>query len=501
MFRIFTALIIIFFSFRAQAMDWKNYLTQFYKYNTAPANLAELRHEFVVNELQRLTANSPELRLEKVGESVEGRSINRVSFGQGPVSLLLWSQMHGDEPTATAALIALTGFIADNPNDPIVQLIREKLSIHMLVMLNPDGAEYFTRRNVQDIDINRDAQMLQSPEGQILKAQKDLLNPDYGFNLHDMDGREMVGTTRENLIMALMAPPVDYEKGDSDSRKDAKKLVMAIKEVLDEFIPGKVARYKAGYMPRAFGDSMQQWGVRTVLIEAGRDYQRGPHFLAGLNFVALMKAFSTIANGELEKYDTEDYERIPLEGTDLYEIIVRNALIYNGTGIKPFRADIGIRYEGETKFDSSDAYGVIEDFGDLSITRGHEEIAGENLVAVPGFIVSSNGTMDEAGLARKGITSVVVPQQLDDLDAGWQVVMSDSVVPNNVENIRERIKISEIAEFTSIPAKATGQHQLGRIRRGMKADLLVFEQTGTSELDFSKLRYVIKNGRIVYPAR
>ena len=35
----------------------------------------------------------------------------------------------------------------------------------MVPMLNPDGAERFQRRNAQGIDINRDALLLQSPEG------------------------------------------------------------------------------------------------------------------------------------------------------------------------------------------------------------------------------------------------------------------------------------------------------------------------------------------------
>ena len=33
----------------------------------------------------------------------------------------------------------------------------DNLTIHVVPMLNPDGAERYQRRNVQDIDINRDA--------------------------------------------------------------------------------------------------------------------------------------------------------------------------------------------------------------------------------------------------------------------------------------------------------------------------------------------------------
>ncbi|HET8762199.1 MAG TPA: hypothetical protein VFM12_02225, partial [Gemmatimonadales bacterium] len=47
---------------------------------------------------------SAALRTEQVGRSMQGRSIQTVTFGHGPTTVLLWSQMHGDESTATMAL-------------------------------------------------------------------------------------------------------------------------------------------------------------------------------------------------------------------------------------------------------------------------------------------------------------------------------------------------------------------------------------------------------------
>src|SRR3990170_626409 len=41
----------------------------------------------------------------KIGESAQHRDIYLVKWGNGPVKLFLWSQMHGDEPTATMALL------------------------------------------------------------------------------------------------------------------------------------------------------------------------------------------------------------------------------------------------------------------------------------------------------------------------------------------------------------------------------------------------------------
>jgi len=123
-------------------------------------------------------------RLKVVGKSVEGRNIYSATMGNGPVSVLLWSQMHGDEPTATMALFDIFRFMQRHDEfDGFRDKILSKLTIHVVPMLNPDGAERYTRRNVQDIDINRDAQRLQTPEGNILKAIRDSVQADWGFNL------------------------------------------------------------------------------------------------------------------------------------------------------------------------------------------------------------------------------------------------------------------------------------------------------------------------------
>src|SRR5688572_2647410 len=47
------------------------------------------------------------LKVAEVGRSVSNREIYQVEFGSGPLKVFLWSQMHGDEPTATSALIDL----------------------------------------------------------------------------------------------------------------------------------------------------------------------------------------------------------------------------------------------------------------------------------------------------------------------------------------------------------------------------------------------------------
>ena len=81
----------------------------------------------------------------------------------------------------------------------------DRLTLLLLPMLNPDGAERHQRRNAQAIDVNRDALSLVTPEGRILKAMRDRHQPLLGFNLHDQDRRTVVGEQGGLATTSLLA--------------------------------------------------------------------------------------------------------------------------------------------------------------------------------------------------------------------------------------------------------------------------------------------------------
>jgi hypothetical protein len=461
----------------------QKYYDEFPNYVLTPVNLMEMKHEFVVEKMHYIQNQNPHILLEEIGKSVEGRSVNMFSFGTGEIKLLLWSQMHGDEATSTASLLSIFYFFAKNFDSPFVQNIYNNLTIQAIVMLNPDGSEAYQRRNVQGIDINRDAQRLASPEAQILRKMHERIHPDFGFNLHDMGGKETVGESGELLTVALMAPPFNKANEDSPTRVRAKRLVMIIKNALDNFIEGHVSRYKADYMPRAFGDAFQNWGVSTVLIESGVPNSAEPHHLNRLNFVSLLAAFDAISGGYIDDVDPEDYERIPLEGIQLFDLVIENAMIYSGRNHIPFRGDIGINISKKWKEDKTFLTGIIEDLGDLSITSGRKVINSENLVVVPGLILISDDTPEN--LLHLGITTPI---------------LSNDPMASNLSELFEdgELITGKISLYTSEPAKILNFDKKGIIDVDKIADLLVFESTTHDVLSLKDLKYVIKNGEIVY---
>ncbi|HSW54951.1 MAG TPA: M14 family zinc carboxypeptidase, partial [Ignavibacteriaceae bacterium] len=127
------------------------------------------KHSDIVPLIERLK-NNKIFKVDKVGKSVEDRDIYLISLGSGKTKVFLWSQMHGDEPTATAALFDMFNFFSDDSAFPeLKKFILSNLSIYIIPMVNPDGAEEFQRRNIVEIDLNRDVLRQQTPEAKILK--------------------------------------------------------------------------------------------------------------------------------------------------------------------------------------------------------------------------------------------------------------------------------------------------------------------------------------------
>ena len=315
-----------------------------------------------------------------LGPSAEGRPISLYACGKGPTKVLLWSQMHGDEPTATMALLDILNFFTQRPDDAVTKTIRTELTLLIIPMLNPDGAERFTRRTAQLIDMNRDAAALRTPEAQILKDAQHKYQPQFGFNLHDQEPRLTVGSTKNVTAIALLAPAWDPLRTDNDVRSKAKKVATVFSEVLDCLVPGHVAKYDDTFDRRAFGDSVQLWGTSTVLVESGGwPNDRDRMFIRKLNYVGLLASLYSIATGGYEQKNTTMYESLPYNSKNLYDVIVRGVEL-RGDGTPAIRTDIGINIEeANLDPDRNRLVAKVVDLGDLSPYGAFEEREGKGI--------------------------------------------------------------------------------------------------------------------------
>lgn len=309
--------------------------------------------------------DSDRVQMAGLGESLEGRQIRAITLGTGPTSVLLWSQMHGDESTASMSLADLVNWFALAPeSDTLRRVLADGLTITMIPMLNPDGAERFVRVNAIGIDINRDARRAATPEGRILRTVRDSLEAEFGFNLHDQ-GTRTAGEGGPVVAIALLAPAADEERSWGPVRQAARQVAAVIATTLEPDLGRRMARYDDEFTPRAFGDNMQLWGTSTVLIESGmlgNDPQKQE--LRKLNVVGLLGALHAIATGSFEDFPTDAYDDLPMN------LSLPNDLLLLGGRLvvddrEPIRADVAIRYD-DAVAGTGPRYGEIGDLYDVA---------------------------------------------------------------------------------------------------------------------------------------
>jgi hypothetical protein len=377
-----------------------------------------IRHSDLVARLQALAAKHPgRVRLEEIGRSVEGRAIHLVAVGSGERRVLLWSQMHGDEPSATPALLDVADYLlADAPAGAVL----DGLTLLMVPMLNPDGVERGARRNAQGIDVNRDALNLATPEGRILKAVRDRYQPVLGFNLHDQDRRTLVGETGRLATIALLAVAGDPEGTVTAGRARAKRACAAIVAALEPLIGPSIARYDEDWSPRAFGDNITAWGTPVVLVESGGLPPGRPlSDLTRLNFVALVSTLSALAADDLAGHDPAAYERLTRNRTEAFaDVVLRGGRILQGAGV-PYRADLAFdvdRPDVVTWGCAGQADGgpsQIVEVGDARFLAAGRDVDAAGALIIPAVTASIRGLA-----ARRWLTA----RALDDmarLGVGW----------------------------------------------------------------------------------
>jgi hypothetical protein len=332
---------------------------------------------------------SPRLRTEQIGASVHGRPLVAVHVGTGPVTVLAWSQMHGDESAASMGLLDLLTWLADDAPDALRDRLLASVTLTLVPMLNPDGAELFQRHNALGVDINRDARRLSTPEARALKGLHERLQPQFGFNLHDQGARQTAGRGGKQAGIALLAPAISEDRRYDDVRARARLVAARIATNLGTVIPGQVARYDDTFNPRAFGDLMGVWGTSTVLIESGAlagdpEKQR----LRTLNAAAFLDAVLAIGEGRWAEADGAVYDALGQNSGVSFDVLVRNAQVV-GLGPEPYLLDVGLQFGDAVSKEQP----RVTEVGDLSVATALDTVdaTGLYLHPAPSMLTAQEG--------------------------------------------------------------------------------------------------------------
>lgn len=333
------------------------------------------------------------LKFKTAAHSIQRRPIYLAKYGQGPTPVLFWSQMHGDESTATMALLDLFKYLeSDQAEDQVfLKAIRNRFTLYFIPMLNPDGADQFQRRNAASIDLNRDAIHRSNPESRLLKAVRDSLRPVFGFNLHDQSIYYRAGIEGKQVAMAFLAPAFDYEKSINGVRMKSMQLISILHDSLSQVIPDRIAVYDDSFEPRAFGDNIQKWGTSAILIESG-GYPDDPEkqYLRQLNFITYIKALESMLTSSYESKTIGEYQAIPENDRKMMSLIIRQLEV--PVEQQTIRMDIGYQYESSLTDGQRQTISRLTDVGDLRVYTGFEEMDAEGMHIIQPKWYGSSGS-------------------------------------------------------------------------------------------------------------
>jgi hypothetical protein len=383
---IFAALLAFLFNVESPAQSAGDFSEAWEKQHVSNIPPSNVRHADLQKYLSHLKTLG--LKVETIGKSYGNREIYQVEWGKGAMKVFMWSQMHGDEPTATSALVDLLAFLQKNRNQRWVKELENALTIRAVPMLNPDGAELFQRRNLQSIDINRDARALETPEGRLLKKLRDEWSPDIGFNLHNQQSLTTVGRTKNQATISLLAVSGDPQGKSNAGHLRSRRVCSVMIAALETFIKGNIGRYDDAYNPRAFGDMISAWGTPVILIETGALHGKDEMFLIKLNFVAYLSALKSLVDKSEQKADPNVYDTLPFNSSgNIYNVVFRNANIVNfAKTTEPFAGDVAVNAERRRASETAPAF--VREIGDLSIYGGLDEYDAKDF-----YVVSKDGLL------------------------------------------------------------------------------------------------------------
>jgi len=261
--------------------------------------------------IEPLLANLPKpFKVDVIGQSVNSQNIYSVTIGFGEKKVLIWSQMHGNESTTTKAIFDLLNTLQSDSE--VSKAILSHFTLVIIPILNPDGAEIYTRLNANLVDLNRDAQQQSQPESRVLKDCFDTLKPNYCFNLHGQRTLFSAGAYNKVATLSFLSPAQDETRIVTDTRATAMAIIAKVAKSLHREIPGQIGIYDDSFNINCVGDTFQSLNVPTILFEAGHykdDYNREE--VRRLVYQSFVIALQAILISDFKTKDVQDYYKIP----------------------------------------------------------------------------------------------------------------------------------------------------------------------------------------------
>ena len=320
--------------------------------------------KYLTNDDLHLNRLNSKFKISKIGCSVNNEDINVVKVGNGNIKVLAWSQMHGNESTSTKSLL---DFINALNNDEFVNIL-DACTLHLIPILNPDGARIYTRENYNKVDLNRDAKINSQPESRLLNDYFLKIKPDYCFNLHDQ--RTIYGSDNDvnPSGLSFLSPCIDSKCSINIVRAKSMHAIEHIFNKLSNIIKDRIRLYDDNFNENCFGDHFQMAGSSTILFESGFfEYDYNREKTRKYMFCSIAIALEFISNEINDKIKVDIYDLIPKNKVKFYDIILKKIKI------EDLIVNVGINYKEILNDNSISFVPYIESIGNLDNLKGHKE--------------------------------------------------------------------------------------------------------------------------------
>jgi hypothetical protein len=145
-------------------------------------------YEELTGYIQQLDETSDLLKVETIGQSVQGRNLYAMKFSssefgrdKSKIKVLFFAQQHGNEQSGKEGALLLAQELLKPEN----RYLFDKIDFVLIPQVNPDGSEANKRRNGNDMDLNRNHLILTEPETQALHRFFDAYLFEVSMDVHE----------------------------------------------------------------------------------------------------------------------------------------------------------------------------------------------------------------------------------------------------------------------------------------------------------------------------
>ena len=280
----------------------------------------------VVQALDRIERTSNGLvSVASAGTSGEGRDLLYATVGEGPTTFWLHARIHGNELHSTEAVLQILDHLASG--DPRARLIREQLTVIVIPMYNPDGAEANIRQSTTPnrIDLNRDWENFAQPESVAFWKLWRATAPELALDLHHMGEAPVVNGTDDLNQFQIGARSIDPSRMTAEQWLTNRQMAMVSVDALDRYGLANVAHYPLIDITNAALSRMLMSGTApagevpvaqtptrgAIFYEVRSVGQKSNGQLERLFTIPTMAVLTAAADGSLASYDVSGYADLP----------------------------------------------------------------------------------------------------------------------------------------------------------------------------------------------